>query len=104
MSEEDQKLVEQLKNNLALLNKPQNTLMEVYELISDLDPGPGIDKVEEIYFEALTARLARTADIFMNKVLKLIFFINREFPETFIDRTNLAEKLNLVTKAMKLQR
>lgn len=48
--------------------------MEVYELISDLDPRPGIDKVEEIYFEALTARFARIADIFMNKVLKLIFF------------------------------
>ena len=46
-------------NNLALLNKSQNTLMEVYELISDLDPGPGIGKVEEIYFEALNARLAR---------------------------------------------
>ena len=86
------------------MNKSQNTLMEVYELISDLDPGLGIGKVEEIYFEALTARLVRIADIFMNKVLKLIFFINREFPETFIDRTNLAEKLNLVTKAMKLQR
>lgn len=80
------------------MNKSQNTLMEVYELISDLDPRPGIDKVEEIYFEALTARFARIADIFMNKVLKLIFFINREFSETFIDRANLAEKLILVTK------
>ncbi len=27
------------------------------------------------------------------------FIINREFPDTFIDEANLAEKLNLITKA-----
>jgi len=46
--------------------------------------------------------LARTTDIFTSKVIKLIFFLNKEYPKTFIDQINLAEKLNLVIHSDKI--
>lgn len=46
-------------------------------------------------FENLTSRFARTGDIYTQKIMKGIILILREEANTFIDRTNLFEKLEI---------
>ncbi len=59
--------------------------------------------IEELdVYEALTSRYARTADILTQKIIKNLFIIMQEDAKTFIDRCNLAEKLEIVDDAMVL--
>lgn len=46
-------------------------------------------------FECLTSRFARTSDIYTQKVMKGVILILREEANTFIDRSNLFEKLEI---------
>ncbi|MBI4972456.1 MAG: hypothetical protein HZC16_01405 [Candidatus Omnitrophica bacterium] len=46
-------------------------------------------------FESLTSRFARTSDIYTQKVMKGIILALREEANTFIDRANLFEKLEI---------
>lgn len=46
-------------------------------------------------FESLTSRFARTSDIFTQKVMKGVILIVREEANTFIDRANLFEKMEV---------
>lgn len=46
-------------------------------------------------FESLTSRFARTSDIYTQKIMKGIVLLLREEAVTFIDRTNLFEKLGI---------
>lgn len=46
-------------------------------------------------FESLTSRFASTSDIYTQKIMKGILLILREEAYTFIDRTNLFEKLEI---------
>jgi hypothetical protein len=46
-------------------------------------------------FECLTSRFARTSDIYTQKVMKGIILILREEANTFIDKANLFEKLEI---------
>jgi hypothetical protein len=46
-------------------------------------------------FENLTSRFARTSDIYTQKIMKGIILILREEANTFIDRANLFEKLEI---------
>ena len=46
-------------------------------------------------FESLTSIFARTSDIYTQKIMKGIILILREELGTFIDRTNLFEKLEI---------
>lgn len=46
-------------------------------------------------FESLTSRFARTSDIYTQKVMKGLILILREEANTFIDRANLFEKLEI---------
>lgn len=46
-------------------------------------------------FESLTSRFARTSDIYTQKVMKGLILILREEANTFIDRSNLFEKLEI---------
>ncbi|MBI5050844.1 MAG: hypothetical protein HZC11_08265 [Nitrospirae bacterium] len=48
-------------------------------------------------FESLTSRFARTSDIYTQKVIKGIILILREEANTFIDRANLFEKLEIAS-------
>jgi len=102
MSENDRKLLSQLIDNWEILKKSQSSLLKVYVLVKKPMKDLVLSDQEEIDYEALTSRLARTTDIFTSKVIKLIFFLNKEYPKTFIDQINLAEKLNLVTDSDKI--
>ncbi|MBU0878487.1 MAG: hypothetical protein KKD55_02605 [Candidatus Omnitrophica bacterium] len=46
-------------------------------------------------FESLTSRFARTSDIYTQKIMKGITMLLREEANTFIDRANLFEKLEI---------
>ena len=48
-------------------------------------------------FESLTSRFARTSDIYTQKVMKGIILVLREEANTFIDRANLFEKLEIAS-------
>ena len=46
-------------------------------------------------FESLTSRFARTSDIYTQKLMKGLILILREEANTFIDKANLFEKLEI---------
>jgi len=50
-------------------------------------------------FEALTSRFARTSDILIQKVFRLIDILELERPGSVIDRINRAEKRELISSA-----
>jgi hypothetical protein len=53
-------------------------------------------------FDSLTGRFARSADIYMQKVLRTIFVILREEAVLFTDRMYKAEKAGIIKNADKL--
>ncbi len=53
--------------------------------------------------ESLTARFARTSDIFTQKILTALFILLKEYPGSFIDRANLSEKLGIIKSSDELQ-
>jgi uncharacterized protein YutE (UPF0331/DUF86 family) len=50
-------------------------------------------------FEALTSRFARTSDIVIQKIFRLIDIIELERPGSVIDRINRAEKREIINSA-----
>lgn len=50
-------------------------------------------------FEALTSRFARTSDIVIQKIFRLIDILELEAPGSIIDRINRAEKRGLIHSA-----
>jgi len=51
------------------------------------------------HFEALSARFARTADLYTQKLLKSLFMVLGEDAVSFLDKTRLAEKLAIIEDA-----
>ncbi len=95
-------LRDQLGSDLAYLQKSVDLLK--YSLdkanIVGLKQEYSIDELDT--FEVLTSRYARTADILTQKVLKNLFITMQEDAKTFIDRCNLAEKLEMIDDAKTL--
>lgn len=54
-------------------------------------------------FEALTSRFARTADILTQKILTTVMTLLKENPKSFIDKVNLAEKLEIIPSSVDMQ-
>lgn len=57
---------------------------------------------EEEALEILTSRFARTADLYTQKLMKLLFRLLQEPDLTFIDQCQVLEKLGLVDQAQDL--
>src|ERR1035437_6981103 len=56
--------------------------------------------LEELdHFEALSARFARTADLYTQKLLKSLFMVLGEDAVSFLDKARLAEKLAVIDDA-----
>lgn len=87
---------ELLQRNLLILDKASKILQHSYEVCSKIGVHKDYDISQLDAFEALTARFARSADLFTQKILPSVFTFLQETPKTFIDRVNLAEKLGLV--------
>lgn len=84
------------------LNKDFNRLdmaVQMLEYSSRQCQGIGMKtdySLEELdKFESLTSRFARTSDIYTQKIMKGIIMLLREEANTFIDRANLFEKLEI---------
>src|SRR5712672_2067409 len=50
-------------------------------------------------FEALSARFARTSDLYTQRLLKSLFIVLREDAVSFLDKARLAEKLAVIDDA-----
>jgi hypothetical protein len=57
---------------------------------------------EQESFDSLSSKFARVSDIYTQKILKTIFMLLRENPQSFIDKANLAEKLSIIPSAENL--
>ncbi len=75
------KAVEMLKHSLQRCNK------------IGIKPNYSLEELDQ--FESLTSRFARTSDIYTHKIMRGVILILREEANTFIDRANLFEKLEI---------
>jgi hypothetical protein len=57
---------------------------------------------EQESFDSLSSKFARVSDVYTQKILKTIFMLLRENPQSFIDKANLAEKLSIIPSAENL--
>lgn len=88
-------MIKELKEGFNRLDRAVGVLK--YSLQQCLEIGIKTDySLEELdRFESLTSRFARTGDIYTQKIMKGIILILREESNTFIDRANLFEKLEI---------
>ncbi|MCP4700417.1 MAG: hypothetical protein GY862_26735 [Gammaproteobacteria bacterium] len=99
MNNREQQLAAQLRHNITLLKASVSTLRLSFDKCREIGVKPEYSFSELESFDSLTSKFARCSDIFTQKVLKTVFMLLREEAETFVDRANLAEKLDLVTCA-----
>lgn len=96
-SDKDEKLL--YEQELQLLNNSAEVLQRSYDICRKI----GVKKVynfdEHDRFEALTARFARTSDILIQKILRLIDIMELENVGSIIDRLQRAEKRELIASA-----
>ena len=102
VSEVNERLKYELGANVNLLNKSNQRLMQSYELCSIILKKEKYEENDYYIFDSLTSRFARVSDIYSQKSLRLIFELLKEYPKTFIDKANLAEKIELIDSAEEL--
>lgn len=84
---------------MKLLEDSVNMLKYSYDICSDIGIKEEYTLEELDRFESLTSRFARTSDILIQKIFRLIDVIELELPGTVIDRINRAEKRGLISSA-----
>lgn len=84
---------------LTLLDKSNRALVYSYEVCSKLGIKDQYTLEELDKFEALTSRFARTSDILIQKVFRIIEILELELPGSIIDRINRMEKRGLISSA-----
>lgn len=84
---------------MKLLEDSANMLKYSYDICSDIGIKEEYTLEELDRFESLTSRFARTSDILIQKIFRLIDVIELELPGTVIDRINRAEKRGLISSA-----
>ncbi len=88
-----------LAEELKLLENANNMLSYSYNTCKDIGIKEEYSFEELDKFEALTSRFARTSDILIQKIFRLIDILELEKPGTVIDRINRAEKRELIYSA-----
>jgi hypothetical protein len=88
-----------LKVNLETLNKSLKRLLESYSICKEIDIKNELFAQELREFESLTARFARTIDLFINKSLRSLYKVELEDTGTVIDLLNKAEKREIIESA-----
>lgn len=86
-------------SELKLLEDSNEVLKYSYEKCSEIGIKDSYSIEELDRFEALTSRFARTSDILIQKIFRLIDTIELERPGTIIDRINRAEKREVISSA-----
>lgn len=93
----DEKLL--YKQELQLLLSSAQALQRSYDICQEIGEKETYSFDEHDRFEALTARFARTSDILIQKMLRLIDIIELENVGSIIDRLHRAEKRELIESA-----
>lgn len=96
-------LKKELKECMNILDKVLDTFRHSYKKCREIDFKEKYTYEELDKFESLTSRFARISDIITQKILKNIFLLLREDAYTFIDKINLAEKLEIIPGAEQLK-
>ena len=91
------------KENLCLelenLIRAKDALQYSYEKCQKIKLHKGLSYAELESFEALTSRFARLSDIIIQKIFRLLDFIDLEDTGTVRDRINRAEKKGVILSA-----
>lgn len=99
MNPTQKRLHQQLKEHLASLDASLEALEYSQKKCEGLNPKKAKTPEDQEVWEALTARFARTSDIFTQKVCKTLFLILQENILTFLDASHFLEKLGIVRRA-----
>lgn len=86
---------EELKEDFSRLDRAVKMLKYSLQRCKKIGMKTDYSLEELDRFESLTSRFARTSDIYTQKVMKGVIRILREEANTFIDRANLFEKLEV---------
>ncbi len=93
--DEKQLLIEELR----LLEYSNNMLTYSYNTCRNIGIKENYTFEELDKFEALTSRFARTSDMLIQKIFRLIDILELERPGSVIDRINRAEKRGLISSS-----
>lgn len=96
-------LKKKLSEYMEMLDKAMYTFNYSYEKCKEIGIKEKYSYEELDKFESLSSRFARICYILTQKILKNIFLLLREDAKTFIDRINLAEKLEIIPGAEQLK-
>jgi hypothetical protein len=88
-----------LKENLKFLSKSASWLLYSYSICKEIGIKKDFSAQELTEFESLTARFARTIDLFINKSLRSLCKVELEEAGTVIDLLNKAEKRGIIESA-----
>jgi uncharacterized protein YutE (UPF0331/DUF86 family) len=86
---------EELKEDFSRLDRAVHILKYSLQRCKNIGVKADYSLEELDRFESLTSRFARNRDIYTQKVMKGVILILREEANTFIDRSNLFEKLEI---------
>jgi len=103
LSKKRKLLKEEFRKNMDNLDLSLQALNFSYEKCLKIGIKDDYSDEELESFESVTARFARTSDIFTQKILTGLFILLKENPRSFIDRANLAEKLGIIKRSKDLQ-
>jgi len=88
-----------LQEHLALVEQSAAALRHSMAKCAPLELKDEYTLDEMDHFEALSARFARTSDLYTQKLLKSLFMVLGEDAVSFLDKTRLAEKLAIIDNA-----
>ncbi len=88
-----------LQEHLALVEQSAAALRHSVAKCAPMELKTEYTMDELDHFEALSARFARTADLYTQKLLKSLFMVLGEDAVSFLDKTRLAEKLTVIDDA-----
>jgi len=99
MSDIDKNLLAELRKDMTELEIAVKGLKMSFEKCSSIGIKNNYNFEEQESFDSLTSKFSRTSDIYTQRILKTILLLLRENPKSFIDRANLAEKLEIISSA-----
>jgi hypothetical protein len=88
-----------LEEHLALVEQSADALRHSLAKCARLEIKDEYTLDELDHFEALSARFARTSDLYTQKLLNSLFMVLGEDAVSFLDKTRLAEKLAVIDDA-----
>jgi predicted nucleotide-binding protein len=92
----------ELKNDLVALLTSVDSMNLSFEKCQKIGLKNKYNFEEQESFDSLSSKFARVSDIYTQKILKTIFILLRENPQSFIDKANLAEKLFIISSSENL--